>query len=556
MAVVKLVEEPRLFSGPDSGYRRLGLALLLATTVLLWATAAAAQTIFIESFESGNFCAWNSTVGVPGPFVESFTGADGDPWPAPWLAVGGVALADLQAGRARFRSVPSGYSLARLFAPVDTRDVELRFTVVFEDIATQGVGFYVRHNGGYLQQTTPSGQGYAVFVEGFRALPGIGVWREVDGVEQQIQILFDAALNFQNGVPYRVRFRVNQVDSATTLLQAKVWPEAGVEPEGWQVEATDSTPALQGISGGIAPDSWSAIQSPGPITAHTFIDDIEVEALCNPLAGRGVVETVAETFTFTEGPLWRDDHLLFSDITADTIHRLDPPASFAVFRSPSDRANGLALLPGSGELLACEHATRRLSRTDGAGVVSPLEDNYLGMRFNSPNDLVVRSDGTVYFTDPDYGLASPGDRELPFNGLFRRDPSGALTAEWEGTIGVNQPNGVALSPDQQQLYLADSEAGELLVFDVAADGSLSNRRAIASGMTLPDGLCVDHQGNVFVATWASTIELFTADGTPFGAIPIPQAATNCTFGGIDLRTLYVTAQTGLYRVPLILPGIR
>jgi len=556
MAAFGVARESRFLPRPGSSRSRLGLALLLVAGVCGSGLAAAAQTIFIEDFESGNFCAWNSSLGVPGPFVENFAGADGDPWPAYWSAVGGVALADLQAGQARFRPVPSGYSLARLFAPVDTRDVELRFTVVFEDIATQGVGFYVRQNGGYLQQTTPFGQGYAVFVEGFRALPGIGVWREVDGVEQQIQIFFDAALNFQNGVPYRVRFRVNQVDLATTMLQAKVWPEADAEPEGWQVQATDSTPALQGISGGIAPDSWSALQSPGPITAHTFVDDIEVEALCNPLAGRGAVETVSESFVFTEGPLWRGDHLLFSDITADTIHRLDPPANFAVFRDPSDRANGLALLPGSGELLACEHSTRRLSHTDGAGLVTPLVDEYLGMRFNSPNDLVVRTDGTVYFTDPDYGLDNPGDRELPFNGLFRRDPNGALTAEWEGVIGVNQPNGVALSSDQQQLYLADSEAGELLVFDVAADGSLSNRRAIATGLTIPDGLCVDHQGNVFVATWASTIEVFAADGTPFGAIPIPQAATNCTFGGTDFRSLYVTAQTGLYRVPMVLPGFR
>ncbi|NJL29052.1 MAG: SMP-30/gluconolactonase/LRE family protein, partial [Thermoanaerobaculia bacterium] len=451
-------------------------------------------------------------------------------------------------------AVPSGYSLARLAATVETRDVEVRFTLVFEDVASQGVGFYVRQNGGYLQQTTPHGQGYAVFVEGFRGTPGIGVWREVDGVEQDILINFDPALGFQNGVPYRVRFRVNQVDSATTLLQAKIWPVGQTEPAAWNVRATDTTPQLQGITGGIALDSWSGIQSPNPITAHTLIDDVEVEALCNPLSARGALETVSETFLFTEGPIWRLGQLFFSDIEGDTIYRLEPPASIEVVRSPSARANGLERPLRGDVLLACEHETRRVSQTGATGIATTLVDNYQGMRFNSPNDLDLRSDGTLYFTDPDYGLAVPGDRELPFNGLFRRTPTGTLVAEWQGTIGANEPNGVALSPDEQRLYATDTQAGELLVFDVAVDGSLSNRRGLASGLTIPDGLCIDLRGNVYVATWASTIEVFTPDGTPWGAIPIPQQATNCAFGGPDLRTLYVTAQTGLYRVPMQLPG--
>jgi hypothetical protein len=250
---------------------------------------------------------------------------------------GGGTLADLQGGRARFRPTPSGYSLARLDAPIATRDIEARLTVVFEDPDTQGVGFYVRQNGGYLDQSTPHGQGYAVFVEAFRG-PGIGVWREVDGVEVPIDILFDAALGLQDGVPYRVRFRVNQVDAATTLLQAKVWPAAQAEPECWHVQATDTTPKLQNVEGGIALDSWSSIQSPNPITAHTLVDDDEVEALCNPLAGIGAVETVSETFQFTEGPLWRGDHLLFTDVAADTIYRFDPPGAIGVFRAPSGQA--------------------------------------------------------------------------------------------------------------------------------------------------------------------------------------------------------------------------
>ena len=122
--------------------------------------------------------------------------------------IGSVETADLQGNRARFRPTLSNYSLARLHAPFDERDVEVELTLEFTDVTSQGLGFYVRQNGGYLQQTPTHGQGYAVFVEGFRASPGIGAWREVDGNEQEVQVHFDPALNFQNGVRYRVRFRV------------------------------------------------------------------------------------------------------------------------------------------------------------------------------------------------------------------------------------------------------------------------------------------------------------------------------------------------------------
>jgi len=245
----------------------------------LAAVAGAQDDVFADNFETATLCGWSARVGSA--YVETFSGADGSPWPMPWAATGSVALADLQGGRARWRPTASGYSLARLDAPIATRDVEVQFTVVFEDIATQGVGFYVRQNGGYLQQTVPHGQGYAVFVEGFRG-PGIGVWREVDGVETDVEILFDAGLGLANGVPYRVRFRVEQLDPATTALRAKIWPQAGVEPAGWHVEATDTTPVLQGLFGGIALDSWSSIQSPGAITAHTLVDDVEVGEVCPP----------------------------------------------------------------------------------------------------------------------------------------------------------------------------------------------------------------------------------------------------------------------------------
>ncbi|MEM9291065.1 MAG: SMP-30/gluconolactonase/LRE family protein [Acidobacteriota bacterium] len=513
--------------------------------LLILPAVAHAQDLFEDDFESAGPCAWSRAQGVALSYEESFDGSDGDPWPAPWTAAGSVALADLSGAQARFRPTPSGYSLARLVAPVDTLDVEVRATLIFEDIATQGIGFYVRQNGGYLDDTVPPGEGYAVFVEGFRATQGIGVWREVDGHEQPVQIHFDNGLGLQNGVPYRVRFRATQLDAATTQLQAKIWPLGQSEPAAWTVSVTDSTPELQNLSGGIALDSWSSIQSPNPITAHTLVDDLEIEALCNPVASFGPVTTIAETFQFTEGPLWVGDHLLFSDIQGDTIYRLDPPDGISVFRTPSGEANGLALSP-SDELLAAEHGTRRISRADNAGTVHTLVETYTGLRFNSPNDLTLRSDGTLYFTDPSYGLAAPGDRELPFNGLFHREPDGTLHASWQGVPGSNEPNGVALTSDQQRLFVTDSQAGELLVFDIAPDGSPTNRRPVASGMTIPDGLCLDSRGNLYVATWASTLEVFAPSGAYWGSIPIPRQATNCAFD--PSGAIYVTAQEGIYRV--------
>jgi gluconolactonase len=443
--------------------------------------------------------------------------------------------------------------LARLYAPLAETDVEARFTVEFEDIAQQGVGFYVRQNGGYLQQSMPHGQGYGVFVEGFRGFQGIGVWREIDGDEQQL--LIDMGQTIADGTRYRVRFQVHQIDAASTMLRAKMWPEAAAEPAGWDVEHVDASPELQGVSGGIVADSWSSIISGGPTPDHTLIDDVEIVPLCNPLAGIGAVTSIQETFQFTEGPRWRaaDGVLLFTDIPASTIYRLTPPAAIDVFRAPSDMANGLAT-DVNGDLLACEHAARRVTRTDGVGTVTAVVSTFMGDAFNSPNDVAVRSDGVLYFTDPPYGLADPLDREIAFNGLFRV-AGGTTTAEWMGDASLSGPNGVVLSPDEGTLYLSDTESGEVRAFDVALDGTLSGERVFASGLTTPDGMCVDVAGNVYVATWGGTVEIFSPAGDAWGAIAFPRLPANCAFGGADGRTLYVTAHEGLYRVAMTIPGL-
>jgi gluconolactonase len=144
---------------------------------------------------------------------------------------------------------------------------------------------------------------------------------------------------------------------------------------------------------------------------------------------------------------------------------------------------------------------------------------------------------------------------LAFNGLFRRQTDGTLTVEFSGDPVNNGPNGVDLSPDESLLYMTDTATGELLAWDVAPDGSLSNQRTLASGITIPDGMCIDTRGNVYVASWANAVRVFDPNGTLWGDIPIPRSAANCGFGGADASTLYVTAMEGLYSVSAAVPGL-
>lgn len=215
-------------------------------------------------------------------FAESFFDSNAAEWPAAWTELANSAdVANVTSGDGRLRPVISGYSLGRMVTPITTRDVDVLFSMVMEDASAQGVGFYVRQNGGHLQLTNPSGQGYAIFVEGsFRGLPGVGLWRELDGNESQLFHSGASVATPQSGIRYRVRFRVSRIDAVSTRLQGRFWPATDPEPAAWQVEVIDATPALQAISGGIAVDSWNVATSPATITAHTRVDDIEVRALC------------------------------------------------------------------------------------------------------------------------------------------------------------------------------------------------------------------------------------------------------------------------------------
>ncbi len=277
------------------------------------------------------------------------------------------------------------------------------------------------------------------------------------------------------------------------------------------------------------------------------------EAGINPLTGRGDVERIRGGFTFTEGPVWiaSRGQLLFTDIPADTVHQLQPPATVTIFRTPSGKSNGLGL-DAQGRLIASEHDNRRVSRTLVDGTIVTVADRWQGKRLNSPNDNITRSDGTIYFTDPPYGIPAGQQRQLDFQGVFRVDPAGTLHLE---SRDMNSPNGVALSPDEKTLYVDDTADGLVRQFPVRPDGSLG-----PPAMFVPstggggDGMAMDDKGNLYVSTNAG-VTVYDPSGTTWGTIPVPEMPTNCTFGGPDRKTLYITAQTSLYRVTLTVAGL-
>lgn len=263
----------------------------------------------------------------------------------------------------------------------------------------------------------------------------------------------------------------------------------------------------------------------------------------------GDVELVADGFQFTEGPLWMPKGvLLFSDIPADTIYRADK----SIFRKPSGESNGLTL-DGQGRLIACEHKNRRVTRTEADGSITVLADRYDGKRFNSPNDVVVRSDGAIFFTDPPYGLPGGLDgpnAELDFSGVYMIAPDGAIKCLIDD---FDKPNGLAFSPDENILYIADTDGRHIRAFDVAEDGTLSNDRVFCE-LPVPDGMKVDVNGNVW-ATAFDGVRVHDPSGALMQTITFPAPPANCAFGDDDARTLYVTARAGVYKIRTNVEGI-
>jgi len=258
------------------------------------------------------------------------------------------------------------------------------------------------------------------------------------------------------------------------------------------------------------------------------------------------LKQLATGFQFTEGPVWHPGgYLIFSDIRGDTIYSLKDGKA-EVFRRPSGNSNGLTLDTG-GRVVACEHGNRRVSLTLKTGEVVALATHYKGKRLNSPNDVVVKSDGSIYFTDPPYGVRKE-DRQLDFQGVYRIGPDGALTLLADD---FSAPNGLAFSPDEKVLYVDDSERHWVRAFGVREDGSLANGHVFARlegpDEGVPDGMKVDEKGNVYVAG-PGGVWVFDSGGKHLGTIRTPEVAANVAFGGDDDQTLYVTARHSVYSV--------
>jgi gluconolactonase len=281
----------------------------------------------------------------------------------------------------------------------------------------------------------------------------------------------------------------------------------------------------------------------------------------NPVAGAGPYTFIQGAFRFLDGPEWveADQELLFCDWGpgGDVIYRYS--GAVGTFRTPGQQSAGLSIDPTTGDLIAAEMDARRITRTTSDGTIVPVVETYLGDQFNGPNDLIVKSNGTIYFTDPPYGLMGR-PRYLTFNGLFRVfTGSTAAALEWQGDQVLDEPNGIALSPDESLLYVVNSTRNEVVVFDVMPDDSLANRRQFAPTNPIPDGMAVDADGNVYVAT-RDGIQVFRPDGTTWGTIinPGPGGSlrgTNLVFGGPDLTTIYVTTPQELYRFQGAVPGV-
>ena len=269
------------------------------------------------------------------------------------------------------------------------------------------------------------------------------------------------------------------------------------------------------------------------------------------------VRQVGTGFTFTEGPIWHPvgHYLVFSDMPADVRRRLDRSGVREVAR-PSNKANGLTY-DSDLNLIACEHATSSLVRISPDGARTVLASHFEGRELNSPNDLCIRSDGSIYFSDPWYGrmpvFGVERARDLGWQGVFRVPAGGGEPQLLVDRYQFSQPNGLCFSPDEARLYINDTEQANIRVFDVRPDGSLTNARVFASGISdmlkpgVPDGMKCDTDGNIWV-TAPGGLWVFAPDGRHIGKVSIPELAANLHWGGPDWRTLYVCATTSVYAV--------
>jgi gluconolactonase len=299
-----------------------------------------------------------------------------------------------------------------------------------------------------------------------------------------------------------------------------------------------------------------------PDAAVRVLDD-RFNALRLPLAK---IERLATGCRWAEGPVWCGDAraLLWSDIPNNRILRWDEESgAVSVFRRPSNFANG-ATRDRQGRLIHCEHGGRRIVRTEYDGCLTTLAERFGGKRLNSPNDVVCKSDGSIWFTDPTFGVlgfyeGAKAEPELPMH-VYRLDPGGELTVVAEG---INQPNGLAFSPDESILYIVESRSvpRKILAYDVVGGRSLANRRVlIDAGPGTPDGFRCDVHGNLWCG-WGmgeaglDGVHVFDPDGKLIGCIDLPERCANLCFGGVHRNRLFMAASTSVYALYVNTQGV-
>lgn len=317
-------------------------------------------------------------------------------------------------------------------------------------------------------------------------------------------------------------------------------------------------------------------ETSGPVAITPSEVNVEVIRLddgINKIVGPNPkVFKLAEGFKFTEGPVWTRDGLLFSDPNANTIYKYSTDGKLSIFRTPSGYSgadiaeyrqpgsNGITLDP-AGNIVFDQHGNRRVVRLEKDGSETVLADKFEGERLNSPNDLVYRSDGTLFFTDPNFGLPKFGDdprKELPHTGVYSlyKGKLQLVTREFTG------PNGIALSPDEKYLYVGNWDDNRKVVYryELQADGTVKNGKLFfdftgIKGEDAIDGVKVDTAGNVYVSA-PGGLQIVSPEGKHLGTIITPQHAHNMAWGDDDGKTLYLAARTGLYRIKLNIAGVR
>jgi gluconolactonase len=297
------------------------------------------------------------------------------------------------------------------------------------------------------------------------------------------------------------------------------------------------------------------------IAAYLGIISVAADEPTSLVAPGAEVKKLAGEMGFIEGPVWlpEEKKLVFSDIPAGKLMQWSEADGLSLYRK-CEQANG-NILDLQGRIISCQHGARNLVRQESDGTITVLADKFDGKRFNSPNDVAVRSDGTLWFTDPPWGLNEPP--ELPGHWVYKLDPK---TGKVEVLIkDLAMPNGIVFSPDETRLYVADTGGNSrhpdakfhdmsegIHCYDVTPDGKLGNKRfTIDQGS---DGMAVDVQGNIYATS--GKVNIYDPDGKPIGQIEVPEGPANVCFGGDDFKTLFITARTGLYSVRLKNPGAK